>query len=76
MGCIDSHNLNLEKKKDLKSEIFLQVLQDHDEERQLDAQGLVWVRRARNIIRAYIRAHHFQDAGLDVLVSDAFDMTY
>ena len=45
-------HIQVGEKTDLKSEVFLEVLQDHDEERQLDAQCLVWVRRARDVIRA------------------------
>lgn len=32
-----------------KSEVFLQVLDDHHQERQFDAQGLLWVSRARDV---------------------------
>ena len=60
---------------DFEGEVLLQVLDDHHQERQLDAERLLRVRRARNIVRANVGAHDLQDAGLDVLVGDALDVT-
>jgi len=58
----------------LKAEILLQVLNDHDEERKLDAEGLVGVRRACDEARVDVAADKFQDGALDVLICEALDM--
>ena len=34
----------------LESEVFLQVLNDHDQERQLDGKCLLWVKRGINVV--------------------------
>ena len=59
----------------LKAEVLLQVLDDHDQERQLDAQGLGWVSRAGNVCCADVAAHNLQHARLNVAVSDTLDVT-
>mmetsp|Transcript_16986 Transcript_16986/g.47431 ORF Transcript_16986/g.47431 Transcript_16986/m.47431 type:complete len:231 (-) Transcript_16986:199-891(-) len=59
----------------LKSEVFLQVLNDHDQERQFDAQGLAGIRGAHNITVADVCAHDLQHARLDVGVCDALQVT-
>mmetsp|Transcript_15465 Transcript_15465/g.46749 ORF Transcript_15465/g.46749 Transcript_15465/m.46749 type:complete len:324 (+) Transcript_15465:184-1155(+) len=58
----------------LEREVLLQVLDDHDEERQLDGQRLARVRRRRDVRRAHVRAGDLQHARLDVLVGDALDV--
>ena len=58
----------------LESEVLLQVLDDHDQERQLDPQRLAVVRRAVDVVRAHVGAHDLQHARLDVLVGDALDV--
>ena len=50
------------------------VLDDHDEEGQLDAQGFVRVRRARDKGRRDVGRHDLEHAGLDVIVGDALDV--
>jgi len=44
-----SHALIIEY-LDLKSEVLFQVLDDHDQERKLDGQGLFWIKRSVNIV--------------------------
>jgi len=34
----------------LESEVFLQVLNDHDQERQLDSKCLLWVKRSVDVV--------------------------
>ena len=46
---------------DLKCEIFLHVLHYHDEVGQLDAQRLLWIRRAGDEGCTNVRPHDFQD---------------
>ena len=59
---------------DLEGEVFLEVLDDHDEERQLDAEGLVGISRAGDVVRGDIGSHDFEDTRLDVGVSDTLDV--
>ena len=50
------------------------VFDNHDEERELDAERLVLVGRARDVVRRNIGAHDLEHAGLDVLVRDALNV--
>ena len=59
----------------LKAEVLLQILDDHDQEWQLDAQGFSGVSWTGDIGRANVAAHNLQDARLDVAVGDALDVT-
>lgn len=59
-------NLNFE------GEVFLQVLDDHDEERQLDTKGLLLVSRAGDVGGAYIGAYNLQHKGLNVVICYPF----
>jgi len=58
----------------LKCEVLLQILDDHDEEGQLDAQGLLRISRALHEGGADVRTDNLQHQGLDVVVSDALDV--
>lgn len=58
-----------------ESEILLQVLDDHDQKRQLDAQCLLQLSRAGDERGADIRADNLQHQALDVVVGDALDVT-
>jgi hypothetical protein len=58
-----------------KREVFLHVLDDHDQERQLDTESLLWVCRARNVRGAHVCGSNVNDKRLDVLVGDPFDVT-
>lgn len=58
----------------LEREVLLEVLQDHHEEGELDAQGLAGVRRARDERGGDVGAHDLEHGGLDVLVRDALDV--
>lgn len=51
------------------------IFDDHDEERQLDAERLLGVRRTRDEVGADIRAHDLQHRRLDVLVGNALDVS-
>ena len=53
---------------------LLQVLDDHHQERQLDAERALGVGRARDVVGAHVRAHDLEDGRLDVLVGDALDV--
>mmetsp|Transcript_35108 Transcript_35108/g.113658 ORF Transcript_35108/g.113658 Transcript_35108/m.113658 type:complete len:248 (+) Transcript_35108:156-899(+) len=59
---------------DLESEVLLQVLDDHHEEGQLNAQRLARIRRASDIGGAHVRAHDLEDARLDVGVGQTLDV--
>ncbi len=48
--------------------LLLQVLDDHHQERKLDAQRALAVGRARNVVGGHIRTHDLQHGGLDVTV--------
>ena len=59
----------------LKAEVLLEILDDHDQEWQLDAQGLGGVSWTGDVCRADVAAHNLQDARLNVAVGDALDVT-
>jgi len=58
-----------------KGEIFLQIFDDHDEERQFDPERLFRIRRTRDVGRADVGSNNLKDEGLDVVVCDTFYMT-
>jgi hypothetical protein len=60
---------------DLESEILLEVLEDHDKEGELDAEGLLGVGGAGDVGRRHVTAADLKSGGLDVRVSDALDVT-
>ena len=58
-----------------KAEVLLQVLDDHHQERQLDAQGLGRVSWTGDVCCANVAAHNLQHTRLDVAICDTLDMT-
>mmetsp|Transcript_84092 Transcript_84092/g.228361 ORF Transcript_84092/g.228361 Transcript_84092/m.228361 type:complete len:235 (+) Transcript_84092:81-785(+) len=59
---------------DLEREILLQVLDDHHQERQLDAQGLAGVCGASHVGRADVGPHDLENARLDIGIGQALDV--
>ena len=59
----------------LKAEVLLEILDDHDQEWQLDAQSLGGVSWTGDVGRADVAAHNLQDTRLDVAVGDTLDVT-
>ena len=59
----------------LEGEVLLQVLDDHDQEGQLDGQGLLGVKRSVDVVGRDVGAHDLQHGGLDVGVGDSFNVT-
>lgn len=59
----------------LEGEVFLQVLNDEYEERQLDAQSLRLISRAADVGCANICRLEFQDTGGNIGVRDALNMS-
>jgi hypothetical protein len=59
---------------DLEGEVLLQVLDDHDEEGELDAERLLGVGGARDVRGAHVGAHDLEHQRLDVVVGDALDV--
>ena len=59
---------------DLEGEVLLEVLDDHDEEGQLDAKGLVGIGGAGDEAGVDIAADELKDGGLDVLVGQSLDV--
>lgn len=51
------------------------VLDDHDKERQFDAQCLFGIRWAGNVVGRYVCACNFNDRRLNIRICDALDMT-
>jgi hypothetical protein len=51
------------------------ILDDHDQEGQLNAQGLVSISGASNIVSGHIGTHDLQDRGLDVRVRYSLNVT-
>ena len=45
----------------LESEVLLQVLDDHDEERQLDSKGLLWIKWSVDEVSRDVGSHNFKN---------------
>ena len=45
----------------LEGEVLLQVLNDHDQERKLNGQGLLWVKRGVNVVGRHIGSHDLEN---------------
>ena len=54
--------------------MHMYVLDDHDQEGQLDAQGLVCVGGAGDEGGGHVGAHDLEHRGLDVLVGQPLDV--
>lgn len=50
------------------------VLDDHNEEGQLDGERLLGVKGARDVVRAHVGTHNFEDRRLNVGVGNALDV--
>jgi len=59
----------------LECEVFLQILNDHDQKRKLDAERAILLRRAGYVVGRNIGTDDFQDGRLDIVVGDSFDMS-
>ena len=59
----------------LECEVFLQVLDDHDQERKLDSKSLLWIKRSVDIVCGNIGSHDLKDGRLNIRISDSFDVT-
>jgi hypothetical protein len=59
---------------DLKRKVLFQIFNNHDQERQLDAQSSLLLGWTSNVIGRDIGANDFQDGGLDVVVGDSLDV--
>ena len=60
---------------DFEGEVLLQVLDDHDQERQLDGQGLLWIKRSVDVVGRHVGAHDLENRRLDIGVGDSLDVT-
>lgn len=56
---------------DFKCEVFLEVLNDHNQKGEFYAEGFLRVGWARNVSGANIRANNLQNQALDIIVSDS-----
>ncbi len=59
---------------DLEGEVLLEVLDDHDEEGQLDAERLLRVGGAGDVARVDVAADELEHGRVDVLVGEALDV--
>ena len=59
----------------LEGEVLLQVLNDHNQEWQLDGEGLLGVQRSVDVVGRDIGAHNLEHRRLDVGIGDSLDMT-
>ena len=59
---------------DFEAEVFLEIFDDHNQERELDAQRSAWLCRAGDVCGAHVGAAYLEDRRLDVVVSDSLDM--
>lgn len=66
--------LRRETHLNLKGKVLLHVLHDHHQERELDAQRLLGIRRAGDVRCAHVGAHDLNDQRLDVRVCDALNV--
>jgi hypothetical protein len=57
------------------SDVWTYVFDDHDEEGQLDGEGLLGVKRASDEVSANVRAHDLENRGGNIGVSDSLNMT-
>jgi hypothetical protein len=60
---------------DLEGKVFLQVLDDHDQERKLNGQSFLRVERSIDVVGGYIGSHDLEDGGLNIRICDSLDMT-
>ena len=44
-----------------ESEVLLQVLDNHDQERQLDGKGLLWVKWGIDVVSRHVGSHDLED---------------
>ena len=51
------------------------VLNDHNEERQLNGESLLGVKRGVDVVGGNIGTHNFEDGRLDIRVSDSLNMS-
>ena len=59
----------------LEGEVLLQVLDDHNQERKLDGQGLLWVQRSVDVVGRHIGSHDLENRRLNIRISDSLDVT-
>lgn len=57
-----------------EGEVFLQIFDDHHQERQLDAERLLRIGRTSDVRSAYVGSDDLQHQRLDVLVRNPFDV--
>ena len=58
-----------------EGEVLLQVLDDHDQEGQLDGEGLLGVQRGVDVVSRHIGSHDLQHRGLNIGIGDSLDVT-
>ena len=51
------------------------VLNDHNEERQLNGESLLGVKRGVDVVSGDIGTHNFKDRRLDIRISDSLNMS-
>ena len=59
----------------LECEVFLQVLDNHDQEWKLDGQGLLWVQWSIDVVGGYISSHDLKNWWLNIWISNSLDVT-
>lgn len=59
---------------DFEGEVLLEVLDDHDEEGELDAQSLLGVGRAGDVAGVDVATDEFEDGRVDVLVGETLNV--
>lgn len=57
-----------------ESEVFLQVLDDHDQERQLDGKCLLWVKRSVDVVCGHVGSHNFKNWWLNIWICDSLNV--
>lgn len=58
-----------------EGEVFLKVLDDHDQEWELDGKSLLWVKRSIDVVGGHIGTHDLQNRGLNIRIGDSLDVT-
>ena len=59
----------------LECEVFLQVLDNHNQEWKLDSKSFLWVQWSIDVVGGYISSHDLKNWGLNIWISYSLDVT-
>jgi len=73
-GSESTTHLLVVENLDFEGEVLLQVLDDHDQERQLDGKSLFGVKRSVDVVGGHVSSHDLENGGLNIGVGDSLDV--